>query len=185
MRSRFFAGLALGAALCLPAGGQALSEDQTQSTAVGINAVFGSLGVNEKRNLNKKTCIVTVDFDQNKILESAPLLQKLGILNDEFTISDLRSKPVRTTLAFAMLISSISTKSAYDDDKDIDKCNFIYSMIFQDEYGNDDRAMMFSYEFNRSTYNRVNWDKFQSVNIIKVSKGFKFNSEIAAKAEKE
>lgn len=185
MKPLVVAAVALGIGLTAPHAVAETGPGSEGASKSDMNALFSAFGFTEKRQISGKTCRVVADVNQDALIKAVPLLQKLDLLNSEMTQSVVRSKPTKVSMAFAVQMASLEVKNFFDDEKSVDRCAFIQNLTFLDEYGNDKTIPMFSYDFDRSTYGKINWDKFQSTNIIKVAKGFKFSPEVAARTSEE
>ncbi len=89
----------------------------------------------------------------------------------------INSKPNMLSMAFVLEMLPVATKEIYDNNKDVDRCEFSQSLSSVDDYGNDKEILMLTYEFTRALYKKINWDNFQAQNMMKVAPKFHMSSE--------
>ncbi|MCJ2084598.1 hypothetical protein MKK88_01125 [Methylobacterium sp. E-005] len=168
--------------LLVPLGCHA-AEDADQAKM--MQSMLEGMGFKQTTDIKGGNCKIVVDATQNKVIDSVPLLQKFGILNDEMSKSELTRTPTKTTMVIALQFAPVEIKGIYDSFPDADKCSFTHNIISNDEYGNSRKETMFTYGFDRATYSKVNWDNFKSQNLIKIGRGFAFNPAIARRTSEE
>lgn len=170
--------LALGSVLLC----SAHAEDASPKDVL---SALEALGFKQTESISAASCRVAVEANQEEVLKSLPLLKKMEVLNEDMTLSDFRRAPTKTTMAIAMQMATMEIKAVYDSNPAADKCLFQHVMISNDEYGNPKKDGLFSYTFDRFTYKKINWDKFETQNLIKVSRDFKFNPAMASRINGE
>jgi hypothetical protein len=86
-----------------------------------------------------------------------------------------------TTNLFASAIQLLQTEFAakavhayYGDRPDADRCSFSVAAFTQDIYGRDVRQSLFSFSFDRATYEKIVWQRFNSDNLPKIVVGFAY-----------
>lgn len=166
----------------------AYSEDKSDSETSGetnTNSMFSALGVTERRNISDKSCKIELEIDQKELISAVPMLQKIDMINSDLSQADINSKTVTITMTVAIMLASIETKSVYEAENKIDKCSFKQTMKEIDDFGNDKFIPLFTYNFTRALYNKINWPKFQSTSMMKIAPNFTVNPAIAARMSSE
>ncbi|MHC2108363.1 hypothetical protein [Methylobacterium sp. CM6246] len=173
----------IAACLIAVAGGaKAADEDKAKM----MSSVLEAMGFKQSNAItNNSSCKIIVDADQAEVIKSVPVLQKMDLLNQDMSKGELMRAPTKTTFAIALQMAPIQVKILYDTEPVADKCFFLYNLISQDDYGNTKRDILFSYKFDRAIYNKINWDKFKSQSLVKVSKDFYVNPEIMSRINEE
>lgn len=162
-------------------GARAEDEDKAKMMA----SLLETMGLKQTVSTSGSLCKVVTDADQAEIVKAVPVLQKLDLLNQDMSKGDLMRAPTKTTFAMALQLAPVQIKTLYDTNSSVDKCSFVHNIISQDDYGNSKKDVLFSYQFDRSTYNRINWDNFKSQNLVKVSKNFNLNPAVMARVNDE
>jgi hypothetical protein len=162
-------------------GAKAEEEDKAKMMA----SLLETMGLKQTSNTSGSSCKIVTDADQAEIVKAVPVLQKLDLLNQDMSKNELMRKPTKTTFAMALQMASIQIKTLYETNSSVDKCFFVHNILSQDDYGNNRKDVMFSYQFDRATYSKINWDKFKSQSLVKVAKNFNLNPEVMARVNDE
>jgi hypothetical protein len=168
--------------------GPAFGEDGAGpdvSNPVDVNAVFGRYGFSITPHATGSSCSVTMTLAEKTFVDSIPELKQIGLLNNELTQTAINSKPNMISMAFVIEMLPVATREVYDSNKNVDICEFSQSLLAVDDYGNDKKIPMLTYEFSRSLYKKVNWDKFQAQNLMKIAPKFHSAPEFAQVLLKE
>lgn len=59
-------------------------------------------------------------------------------------------------------------KQLYEDNKQIDKLQFVCYGPYEDDYGNITWKPVVSFKVNRAIFSKINWDNFSDTNLIKI-----------------
>ena len=78
-----------------------------------------------------------------------------------------------------------TTRAAFDDNTDVDKCSFEEILTTLDDYGNDKEVRTLSYNFTRSLFSKIIWAQFPDQNMMKVAPGFRFTPEFQSMVSSE
>jgi hypothetical protein len=148
---------------------------RASSADVTVNAVFGRYGFSDSPNINSQSCKVSMQLEQKEFLTHIDELKTIGLLNPDLTQTAINLKPNLISMAFIMQMLPVATKEIYENNKNVDLCEFTQSLIGADDYGNDTHIMVLSYNFTRSLYKKINWDKFEAQKMLKVAPKFQFN----------
>ncbi|MFU0783770.1 MAG: hypothetical protein ACFWT2_11910 [Thermoanaerobacterium thermosaccharolyticum] len=60
-------------------------------------------------------------------------------------------------------------KQLYEDNKQIDKLQFVCYGPYEDDYGNITWKPVVSFKVSRAIFNKINWDNFSDTNLIKIA----------------
>lgn len=60
-------------------------------------------------------------------------------------------------------------KQLYEDNKQIDKLQFVCYGPYEDDYGNITWKPVVSFKVNREIFSKINWDNFSDTNLIKIA----------------
>jgi hypothetical protein len=77
-------------------------------------------------------------------------------------------------MTFALEMAPTVTKDVFEQDDAVSVCQFKQYIDDVDDYGNAQKKLMFSYRFDRQTFEKVNWDNFEYQKFMKIAPGFKF-----------
>ena len=130
------------------------------SGAIGITQAFS----------NHKLFIM---IDQEKLLKNSHKLQKSGILDPNLTKTEINIfQPV---LAASISISYVANivKTSYMTDAKVDKIHVDAYLFSPDLYGHHEKKFCYSFDFNRTLYQKINWEKFQGDNLKQIAPDFK------------
>lgn len=163
----------------------AMAAENAERGRLQTEAVFGKFGYSNSMSVNGNACTDILLFERKKIIDSAPMLQKLGFLNNELSTTTIRLKKNTVAMTFSFQIAVVATKEAFEANPTVDECAFDVNLSAPDEYGNDVEIPMFHYEFSRTTINKINWDKFEFQNLMKVANGFIFDPKFQMLIELE
>ena len=143
---------ALAAVLIQPAfGGDDNQTGETEgSDAVTVNSLFGRFGFSSSPHVTASSCSVEMGLNQKTFIENLPQLQQIGMINPDITQTKINSEPNMLSMAFALQMLPVATKEIYENNKTVDRCQFSQSLSSTDDYGNDKKTTMLTYEFNRA-----------------------------------
>ena len=175
-------GIALTAALIGPvfAGDDNSSEGTKTDDSVNVNTVFGRYGFSSSPHVTASSCSVELTLNQKTFIENIDDLKQMHLMNREISQTMINSKPNFLSMAFAFEMLPVATKEIYDENKNVDRCQFSQSLSSTDDYGNDKKILMLTYEFTRALFKKINWDNFQAQSMMKVAPKFHINSEFGA-----
>jgi hypothetical protein len=186
MRTSMLA-VALTAVLVGPvfAGDDSSSEGTKTDNSVNVNTVFGRYGFSSSPHVTASLCNVELTLNQKAFVENIDELKQMHLMNNEISQTMINSKPSFLSMAFAFQLLPVATKEIYDENKDVDRCQFSQSLSSTDDYGNDKKILMLTYEFTRALFKKINWDNFQAQGMMKVAPKFRINPEFGAIVVKE
>ena len=113
--------------------------------------------------------------DEQVTLTSIPALQSLGAINPGVTQEVINTHPITYSGVTAMFFTSMILPSIYQHSA-VDTIHVTLYLTGQDEFGNADKHSIMTFDFNRSLFSKINWDKFQPQNLIKLAPNFKLDT---------
>jgi len=156
---------------------RAENEEPDWSTALEnyLSAVGGAVDVASEKSSTK----VTVTIEQDKVLENWKFFQKVGMLNEDFDQAYINTHRNAVTMVVSIsgLMAAIITQ--YKTTK-IDKANFYANLRVVDVYGHEQKQLLYSFAFDRTLFNKINWMNFQAANLMKVAPSFTFSPWLKA-----
>jgi hypothetical protein len=167
------------------AGDDNSSEGTKPDNSVNVNAVFGRYGFSSSPHVTGSSCSVELRLNQKTFIENLDEPKQIGLMNREISQTMINSKPNFLSMAFAVEMLPVATKEIYDENKNVDRCEFSQSLSSTDDYGNEKKILMLTYEFTRALYRKINWDNFQAQGMMKVAPKFHLNPEFGGDLVKE
>jgi hypothetical protein len=140
----------------------------------GMNTTLSQFGFVSTKPIVGKPCVIESTLIEADYLSSIPMLKKVGILNPDITQTYINMKPRLLESAFVLEMAPNVVRSVFDEDARVTACQSRQILSDVDDYGNDRKRLMFSYEFDSATYKKVNWDKFDPRKFRNIASGFKF-----------
>ncbi len=178
--------VAVAAVWLLPLRAFAQNADQDSSGSDFTDSpMFHEVGLSVDNNITAKTCLVTTSLDEQDFLGSIPKLKDAGLMNPDLSQTAINMIPDGLSMAFLVEMSALIVKQTYATHSDIKDCSFKQVIKTVDEYGNVKDRPAFYFGFNRATYQKVNWDKFDTKNLPKIASHFHIDPGFAAAVEKE
>ena len=154
-------------ALLLPLQSQAedfLGDASVMLAASGISADF-------KNQNNQDQVIITID--QEKYISAIPTLQGIGAINRDITQTQINTSPMHL-ISFAILFFGTAiVPEVYKAHTTSDKVHFSEVLVYDDDYGNEQKKEIASFDFTRELFKKINWNSFRETNLPKISGNFK------------
>ena len=69
----------------------------------------------------------------------------------------------------------LELNTIYSGDKSVNNLHLVTFSAIPDAYGNSERRELFSFDFTRAIFSKVNWDNFHPYNLTKIAPNFKFS----------
>lgn len=160
--SIFFAGL-----VTLAFTAMAYDEDTT-------SRVFNAIGC-EQTLATGNRALLTISCDEAKVIANIPDLQAIGLLNPDLTQGYINTHHLSLTGNTAMTAAEMALMISYQENPSLDDLRVEVTIGATDDYGNSAPHLAFSFGFDRATYARINWDKFDRSKLPNVSKRFVFS----------
>jgi len=119
----------------------------------------------------KNGCNTDIKIDQPTFVSKVPDMIDAGIFNSRLDPNAGLGAFHYLANLFAVYEFNQTIQEVMESVKD-SKCRFSYYYITTDEYGNDKMEPMFSFDFDRETYKKIKWNRFDPNNIRLISKNF-------------
>jgi hypothetical protein len=144
------------------------------------NSLFGQYGI----SYNIKGEQVDINIDQEKVINSIPDLKKIGIINPDITQTDINLNKIEIAGSTALNATTAIVMSIYQTTK-LDNLQFKGYLLSPDNYGNNQKHLIFSFGFDKKTADKVNWENISLEGFAKISKNFHFSNWYAANVEEQ
>lgn len=116
-----------------------------------------------------------IAVDQIDLLTSLPFLQKeVLFINRDITHTFACNHPVLVCACAAQSFSAFIIYHIFKNTK-VNNLHVTTILLTYDYYGKCHKHVIFTFNFNRELYEKINWNKFLPDNIDVVSYGFKFS----------
>lgn len=122
-----------------------------------------------------KNDLVEITVDENKAIAAVPNLQSSNIINSEITETFINNYP-EVSAANVGLIMTGSIISYYYANSKADLTHFKVYLLQPDDYGNINKKLLISFDFNRNLFNKINWTNFDNAKLAKVALNFKITA---------
>jgi hypothetical protein len=110
---------------------------------------------------------VEIYVNKNQVLSHFKKLQDLGLFNPDITQTQLNEAPILSSTIIGMYFSVVIIPYIYRTTNS-DYLFFNLNLITPDSYGKDETQLCVPFNFSRELYNKINWDNFDTPNILKV-----------------
>lgn len=154
-------------------GGKSSDQDAEAVGTPAFESMFGQFGLKVRREIAGTKCSVDSDLDASTFISSIPMLQGIGLLNRDVTQTQINTEPTRLELAFSIQMAPLIIQPTFERQPQPSNCVFRQFLDDADDLGNDRRRLLFSYAFSNALSGKVNWDKFQALNITKIAPRFR------------
>ncbi len=121
-----------------------------------------------------------VYMDQNKILKNISKLQQKGIIDRNLTNTEISFYETQLVAMASIPYVTQVIKSLYHSNNKKDQIHIIAYVLTTDLYGNKIKSFCYSFNFNRPLYQKINWQNFQSSNIVKIAPNFTVSEQCKA-----
>ena len=111
----------------------------------------------------------------NKIIDIIPFLQSNGLMLNNITRSDIESHPITNAGGATLILTTLTIVNIYKTTTS-DQLHFNVYLIAPDDYGNNQNNLLVSFDFNRTLFNRINWDGITIQGFMKVTPNFQFSN---------
>lgn len=164
--------------LTLLANSQSGMDSIYNYTQEEFNSSLMVMGVSYKQEKDQ----VEILIDEQKALKAIPAMQAMGAMNPDISQTDINLNEELYTGEIGAFNAPAIIAYIY---KKTNANNLLFKiyLIAADDYGNNQKHLIYSFNFFRSLYNKINWDNFGPENLIKVAPNFKTSSWFASKMD--
>jgi hypothetical protein len=129
-------------------------------------------GFTTEQSIESKPCIFRLILDQAVFNEIVPKLLELGMLGNGQSLEFASHHTVSLENVLSLSIMFVLTRQAYATNPTMDGCVFEGHFLVPDDYGHAQDRLAYSFEFDRALFNRIDWDRMEARNLVKVAKEF-------------
>ncbi len=116
---------------------------------------------------------LSVFINQKTVMHSMRALQKAGYLDRNLTQTEASFYPSLLPASLSMRYTIDILKNIYVKNANADVIHINAYLLSFDLYGNNEKAICYSFDFNRELYKKINWKNFQISNLKRVAPNFK------------
>ena len=127
---------------------------------------------------------LTIFTDQDTVLASIPTLQSIGAINPAANQAVINAHPVTYSGVTAMFFAALILPNIYQHSS-INQIHVTLNLTGPDMFGVVGKHTIMYFDFDRNLFEKINWDKFQPQNLIKVAPNFKLDKWYEAQLNAE
>lgn len=154
-----------------PAGHALWEHFRSEALAAGIRAAA---------SVSEDVCAVQLDIQQPD-----SLARMVGARSREAGAAAAETDEThlfRAALLFLQTeLAAKAVRALYGDQPRADRCSFTAAAYTADIYGRDVRQPLFGFSFDRATYERIVWDRFDTANLPKIMLSFSYGEYAQAR----
>lgn len=152
---------------------------ETRPTPLDIINALTHFGLSKRSYDLTNKCQVIYDLNKDKILGAMSDLSKIKLLPAEIEQSMIEKYPMTGVYGFATGVATLFIREIFDKNPVINHCQFAAVVEIKNIYGQLESYPLFKFEFDRSTYEKINWDQFEVVNIEKLMKNLQVGKYVS------
>lgn len=126
-----------------------------------------------------------ISIAQTEAIAAIPEMQKNGILNSDITQTTINTAPFTILNYIGLFFTNFIIEGIYDKNPNIDKINVKIFLLTTNDYGNEEKHLLYSFKFNRDLYQKINWSNFNGDKLTKIAPEFKISLWNGEQLEKE
>lgn len=134
---------------------------------------LGAIGADGARKVN-------VIIDRPALLAELPALQQQDALSKDISADEAAKHPASYANAFALLLTSRAVRDLYSGNPELGVTR--WRVVADDGQG---AREMFSFSFDRPTYERLPWDRIAFTDFPKAAPGFSYNLRFTLEISRE
>jgi hypothetical protein len=148
-------------------------------------ARFAITAIDLGTRIEGSTPVVSATLRLADFQQILPELQRGGLINPELT--QVQKNRMRFSIASTFLTGSmaLAIKEIYQDNPGLNTARFEGVIEFDDAYGNSTKETIYTFEFTRDLYSRINWARFDYTNLSTVSRSFRMTPFYRQKLNEE
>jgi hypothetical protein len=129
-------------------------------------------GVTLTKTKQGDTTTVTSTIDEAQSHELIGWLKSVGGMNPDLTDTAENLMPIRLNFVAAITIAESALMVVYSDDATTNKVKYVAQLDAVDEFGHSQVHELFSFDFTRALYDKINWDRMMPKNLPKAAHNF-------------
>ena len=174
---RMFMALAACAAMILAAG-----RANARPAHDDLQAVLMTVKVTEKVDQAKIPPQIVIMLDRNAVVASLQEKEQAGLLNPIFTWGYIDAHKNSLAIVTGLVHSAMELDEAYQDTH-MNRSHVQVVMVLPNDYGPSQKIRLFSFDFNRILYDKIDWEHFDPTDIPKVVPKFQYSPWAKMSAE--
>ncbi|MFT9361235.1 hypothetical protein [Acetobacter okinawensis] len=128
-------------------------------------------------------CVVSTTVDMPSFSANVQDMVDSGIFSKKVSPTMGNTAPHYLLNTFEAEAAPGIVQLLFDQTGSPENCHFDWSYVNPDEYGNDKKYKMVSFDFKKSIYQKINWPRFNINNLMKVAQNFRvdatYSSDVA------
>lgn len=115
-----------------------------------------------------------INVDQKTALDNVSSLQLVDAIDPNITQDEVNTHPITYSGTIALYYTAQILINVYKIPTNNDLHINIY-LLTPNDFGNKDKHLIISFDFNRELFQKINWPNFPAQNLEKVTNNFKFD----------
>src|SRR6185437_3982660 len=173
--------------IALAAGTVAIAATQTahaypRPAYDDLHAVLMTVRVGETIDGAKTPPQIVITLDRNAVIAALQGKEEAGLLNPVFTAGYINSHKNSLAIVTGLVHSAMEVDGAYRN-SNMDLSHVRVVMVLPNDYGPAQKILLFSFDFDRARYDKIDWDHFDPANIPKAALNFRYSPWAKMSAE--
>jgi hypothetical protein len=161
--------MAAALGLCLA---QAARADQPPVLTAEL---LDDYGFTTKQSLDAKPCTFRLTLDQTRFNEIMPKLLKQGMIGQGQSLEFANQHLTGMETTWSLTMVSLLVAQTYRTNLNIDRCAFEGRFLVPDDYGNAQDRLVYSFDFDRALFKRIDWTRMELRKLPTVAKHFQYS----------
>ena len=147
-----------------------------------LQAVLMTMSVAHTIHGTKTPPEIVITLDRDAVIASLQEKEQAGLLNPVFTAGYINSHRNSLAIVTGLVHSAMALDGAYGN-LNIDLSHIRVVMVLPNAYGPAMKIPLFSFDFNRALYDKIDWDRFDPANLPKIASHFRYSPWAKMSAE--
>jgi hypothetical protein len=162
-----------------------LSRISLADTPVMTDEILKTYGFSNVQSLEASPCALKLTLDQTTFNEIMPLLMEKGMLGNGESLQAANQHFTGMEIVWSVSMMSALVQQTYRLNPKTDRCTFEGRFLVPDKYGHAQDKPAYTFDFDRALYKRIDWDRMEARNLMKVSKSFHISDWVSLEMNKE
>jgi len=136
-------------------------------------------------SLEATPCTFKLTLDQTRFNEIMPRLLEKGMLGNGESLQTANQHFTGMETVWSLSIMAALVQQTYRLNPKVDRCAFEGRFLVPDDYGHSRDQPAYTFDFDRALYKRIDWDRMEARNLMKVAKRFRFSDWVGQEMHKE
>ena len=123
-----------------------------------------------------------ITLDRNAMIAALLGKEQAGVLNPIYTAGYINAHKNSLAIVTGLVHSAMELDGAYRNTA-LDRSHVQAVMMLADNYGHRQKIPLFSFDFNRALYDRIDWDRFDPASLPKAALNFRYSPWAKMSAE--